>query len=85
MESLAKIAQYVQTHPRESSAQTLRSLVAALSEESNFWLPSLYDLNYEHFELAVALLKEWRLGHYTVAADEGLQQTMKAISMPLCD
>ncbi|MDA8093355.1 MAG: hypothetical protein M0T84_05485 [Betaproteobacteria bacterium] len=85
MESLAKIAQYVQAHPQGHSAQTLRALVTALSEESNFWLPSLYDLNYEHFELAVALLKEWRLAHYTVTANEALRQTMKAISMPRCE
>jgi hypothetical protein len=50
--------------PFQPSATTLADLVLSLESRVPFQLERLYELDLNHFELAVEILKEWRLDRY---------------------
>lgn len=64
MRALKQARKLIEKKPESATAQTLSALVVALESETPFALQSLYLLDYDDFELAMDLLKEWRLDRY---------------------
>jgi hypothetical protein len=65
MKAIKRVRGHLIAHPNSESGKILRSLVTALGEDREFVLTDLYRLDFEDFELALALLGEWRLDrHY---------------------
>ena len=64
MRALKQARKLIEKKPESPAAQSLSSLVVALESETPFALQSLYQLDYDDFELALDLLKEWRLDRY---------------------
>jgi hypothetical protein len=67
MNAIKQIRKYLERDPTSDSARILGRLSAALAEESSFSLAELYRLDYEAFNLAIELLKDWRLDRYYAA------------------
>jgi hypothetical protein len=67
LNAIKEIRKYLQKDPASESAQILGRLTTALAEEKEFSLADLYRLNYEAFQLALDLLKDWRLDRYYAA------------------
>jgi hypothetical protein len=55
---------YIAQDPFSPSAKTLAQLVLALESKDPFPLERLYELDLDRFELAIEILKEWRLDRY---------------------
>ncbi len=55
---------YIESNPDNADAKALSELVVALETEGQISVPKLYSLNFKNFELAVEVLKEWRLDRY---------------------
>lgn len=64
MNAIKQSRRFIERHPEHPSAQILARLVLALESEHSFELASLYDLDLETFDLAIDILKEWRLDRY---------------------
>lgn len=64
MNALKKARQLIQKKPLDPSARTLSTLITALESDTAFDLGSLYQLPYDDFQLALALLADWRLDRY---------------------
>ena len=64
MRALKKARKLIEANPQKSRAQTLSALVVALETETPFALQTLYQLDYDDFELALEVIKEWRLDRY---------------------
>lgn len=64
MNAIKKVRKYLVANPSSESARILRSLVSALGEDRPYPLGDLYKLDFESFELAIALLEDWRLDRY---------------------
>lgn len=64
MRALKKARKLIESHPEAPASQTLSALVVALESEKPFALQSLYQLDYDDFELALEVIKEWRLDRY---------------------
>lgn len=64
MRALKQARKLIEKKPESPAALTLSSLVVALESETPFALHSLYQLDYDDFELALDVLKEWRLDRY---------------------
>ena len=47
-----------------AASRELSRLLEALKEEREFPLSSLYEIDYEAFELAVEVLRDWRIDRY---------------------
>ena len=64
MNEIKKARRLIETYPHTEAAKTLASLVRALESEEKFDLTSIYKLNYDNFNLAINILKEWRIDRY---------------------
>ena len=64
MNAIKIIRKYLEKDPTSESAQTLARLTAALAVERPFPLADLYRLNYDEFQMALDLMKDWRLDRY---------------------
>jgi hypothetical protein len=67
LNAIKQIQKYLEKNPSSESSRALAELAAALAEEREYSLAKLYRLNYEEFNLAIDLLKDWRLDRYYAA------------------
>lgn len=64
MKAIQDIRRYLSDHADAPSARLLARLPAALSKEESLPLADLYSLDWESFELAIELLRDWRIDRY---------------------
>lgn len=64
MLAIKKARKLIEKSPESSTSRTLSSLIIALETEQDFPLKTLYQLNLDDFDLAMTVLKEWRLDRY---------------------
>lgn len=64
MNEIKKARRLIEADPQTDTAKILASLVRALESDEKFNLGDLYKLNFDHFHLAIDVLKEWRLDRY---------------------
>ena len=67
MNAIKQVRKYLEQHPKRKSSFFLANLVEALGEEREIPLRDLYELDQEAFELAIELIKDWRLDRYYAA------------------
>ncbi len=67
MNAIKKVRRFMQTRPRSNEARVLALLAASLADEKPFRLGDLYELDLEAFELAIDLMRDWRLDRYYAA------------------
>lgn len=65
MNTLKKIEKRLLKAQDEPASLVFRDLIRALHQKENFNLAAIYDLDYDDFELALAVLKDWRLDRFT--------------------
>jgi len=65
--AIKRIRDYIQKHPASESGRALAQIASALAEEREIPVSDLYRLDYDEFELAIDLLKDWRLDRYYAA------------------
>jgi hypothetical protein len=85
MNAIKKVRRYLLNNPDQASARVLRRLVVTLGEEGQFPLADLYAMDLEAFDLALELMRDWRLDRYYAAriklfdvALEGLPESEQA-------
>jgi RecB family endonuclease NucS len=64
MNAIKKVRRYMLANPKSEASKVLGRLVAALADERPFALGDLYALDLEAFELAMELMRDWRLDRY---------------------
>lgn len=65
MNTLKKIEKRLLKNPDEPASQVFKDLIRALYQKESFDLAAIYDLDYQDFELILAVLKDWRLDRFT--------------------
>jgi hypothetical protein len=62
---IKKAARYIYNNPSAPGAKALIELAVAIEHGSAYTLGDLNDLNHEEFELAIGMIKDWRVDrHY---------------------
>lgn len=64
MKAIEDIRRYLSDHADTPSAALLARLPATLRREESLPLSDLYALDWETFELAIELLRDWRIDRY---------------------
>jgi flagellar biosynthesis/type III secretory pathway protein FliH len=64
MLAIKKARKLIEKSPESPTARTLSALIIALETEQSFPLKTLYQLKLDDFDLAMDVLKEWRLDRY---------------------
>jgi hypothetical protein len=82
MNAVKHVRKIIQDQAGSAKAKTLSALVMALENEDPFDLSSLYQLDFDTFELALTLLKEWRLDRYFSSKAKLIQASNEALTTP---
>ncbi|GAO36160.1 hypothetical protein SCT_1561 [Sulfuricella sp. T08] len=64
MNNLKKLEKRILKSPGEPASQVFMELVKALEHKLDFNLATIYDLDYDDFQLTLDVLKDWRLDRY---------------------
>ncbi|GAB4216195.1 MAG: hypothetical protein Fur007_15770 [Rhodoferax sp.] len=64
MLAIKKARKLILAQPDSEAAKTLAAMVLALENEGLVSVKALYSLDYSTFELAMDILREWRLDRY---------------------
>ncbi|WP_367846321.1 hypothetical protein [Rhodoferax sp. WC2427] len=64
MNAIKEAQKFIAKHPESDDARTLAQLVLTLESNEPFSLEKLYALDLDRFDLALDILKEWRLDRY---------------------
>jgi len=64
MRSIKKARLMIEADPLSKGSLTMSSLVTALESESHFNLNRLYELDLVQFEMALNVIKDWRVDRY---------------------
>ena len=64
MNAIKEAQRYIAKDPGSEAARTLALLVLSLESKEPFPLDKLYEMDLDRFELALEILKEWRLDRY---------------------
>lgn len=67
MNAIKAIRKHLERNPDAPSSKALARLVSALVEERSYPLAELYAMDYDTFEMALELLRDWRLDRYYAA------------------
>jgi hypothetical protein len=67
MNAIKQIRKCLEEDPKREFSKTHARLAAAFADESDFPLVEPYRLEYDASELAVKLMKDWRLDRYYAA------------------
>jgi hypothetical protein len=70
MNALKKLEKRISKAPGEPSSLVLAYLISSLYVKDDFRLAELYELDYDDFDLAVSLLKDWRLDRFTHSKEQ---------------
>jgi hypothetical protein len=69
MNILKQLEQRLIGKPEDPDNAIFKNLVQALCMKEKLDLAALYELSYEDFGLAIAIMKNWRLDRYTKTKD----------------
>ncbi|MDB5846988.1 MAG: hypothetical protein JWP29_740 [Rhodoferax sp.] len=64
MNAMKQAQRFIATSPLHEDARTLAQLVLSLESHEPFPLEKLYELDLSRFDIAMEILKEWRLDRY---------------------
>lgn len=64
MRAIKKARKIIESDPTSKKATTLSKLIVSLETETDFPLKSLYHLNMDDFNLAMEVMRDWRLDRY---------------------
>jgi hypothetical protein len=66
MRSIKKVKRIIEANPKSELAQTFSKLILSLETEQAFPMQTLYALNADEFDLAIEVLKDWRLDRFYI-------------------
>ncbi len=66
MRAINTARKLIKADPLSPSAVVMADLVLALETKANYPLADIYKLNYKDFELAIEIIKDWRIDRYYV-------------------
>lgn len=81
MQIIKQVRQFVAANPLDPSAQILARLVLALEAESDLAISDIYRLDYDHFQMALKVLEEWRIDRYFAGKAKLFDISLQAVQL----
>ncbi len=82
MNAIKTARKFIEANPASEVARTLAQLVLALESDSPFHIGALYSLNLSNFDLAIDILKEWRIDRYYAGKAKLFDLSMQITALP---
>lgn len=81
MRSIKKVKKIIEANPQSELAQTFAKLILSLETEQAFPMQSLYALSSPDFELAIEVLKDWRLDRFYIGKAKVFDASLHASTL----
>jgi hypothetical protein len=82
MHAIKEARQLIEKSPDDAAAKILSRLVLALESESDIAISEIYALDMARFELALKILREWRLDRYYAGKARLFDAALLAMELP---
>lgn len=82
MNAIKTARKMIAAQPTSEASRTLAQLVLALESEGSFGVTDLYKLDLEAFDLAIDILKEWRIDRYYAGKAKLFDLSMQVTALP---
>jgi hypothetical protein len=82
MRAVKKARRFILAHPEHPTSEVLTLLILSLETESEFALQKLYQLSLSDFDLAIEILKEWRLDRYYEGKSKLIDAALQVMELP---
>ncbi|AMM22974.1 hypothetical protein [Variovorax sp. PAMC 28711] len=82
MNAIKTARKIISANPVSDSSRTLAQLVLALESEGAFSVTELYKLDLKNFELAIEILKEWRIDRYYAGKAKLFDLSVQVSALP---
>lgn len=66
MRSFKKVKRLIEANPQSPAAQTFSKLILSLETEQAFPMQTIYALGTSDFDLAIEVMKDWRLDRFYI-------------------
>lgn len=83
MNAIKSARKFIVANPSSESARTLAQLVLALESETEFQIADIYKLDLETFDIAIDILKQWRIDRYYAGKAKLFDLSMQVSTMPV--
>jgi hypothetical protein len=77
MSALKQARKLIEKNPASKDAQTLSRLVLSLETDQAMSLKEIYDLSYDAFQLAIEVMRDWRIDRYYASKVKLLDLSMQ--------
>jgi hypothetical protein len=77
MNAIKKARKFIADEPANPNAKVLSRLVLSLESEQPFAVNELYGMDFDSFELALEVLKDWRLDRYYIGKAKLIDLSMQ--------
>jgi hypothetical protein len=64
MRAIKQVKKLIENNPSSKSGQTFSKLVLSLESDVEFLVKDLYQLDIQEFDLAIEVLKDWRIDRF---------------------
>jgi hypothetical protein len=64
MRAIKQVKKLIENNPTSRSGQTFSKLILSLESEIEFLVKDLYQLDAQEFDLAMEVLKDWRIDRF---------------------
>jgi len=81
LRTFKKVKKIIESDPNSNPAQTFSSLILSLETEQAFPMQKLYSLNNSDFDLAIELLKDWRLDRFYIGKAKVFDVSLQASAL----
>jgi hypothetical protein len=66
IKKVKKVKKFIEHSPESTAGLVYSRLILSLEEEDDFHIKELYKLNAHDFELALELMKDWRIDRFYI-------------------
>ena len=78
MRAIKKVKKFIERSPNSTEGITFAKLILALESDNEFPVIELYQLNSDEFDLAIELLKDWRIDCFYVGKAKAFDSATSA-------
>ncbi len=81
MRAIKKARKLIESDPSSAISKALSKLILALETDTDFSLKQLYELTINDFDLAIEVMKDWRLDRYYEGKAKAIDVALQASVM----
>ena len=78
MRANKKVKIFIERSPNSTEGITFAKLILALESGEEFPVKELYNLNSDYFDLAIELLRDWRIDRFYIGKDKAFDTATHA-------